>query len=163
MKKIYGVLILAVSVAVISLAGCSSAKDEAKTENLKAVVENLLKGIDDSEYKELKEKESEGTFPGWLDKRFKGHMTEEMYEDFQATNMYEIIQLSYTNKKNIQLEDLKITEKKSYYEFAGELSIKDSEGNPEEFTMEGTAQFDESGLVQYFTVTNIGELAEMLK
>ena len=78
-------------------------------------MKELFSPISDEEYQEFENDSSIFSSSGWLGERFKDSMTEEAYNTFLETGTYQIMMLSYENGCNIEMEKMKINEKKDYY------------------------------------------------
>ena len=113
-------------------------------------MKELFSPISDEEYQEFENDSSIFSSSGWLGERFKDSMTEEAYNTFLETGTYQIMMLSYENGCNIEMEKMKINEKKDYDEFNAKLHVSHKNGDDEKFEVNGTAQFDENGKVRYF-------------
>lgn len=170
MKRMRILMIFILVISLMLLPACVSNKQEVGTENIKKVIENIFKNIDDSEYKEFQNSENvdflsaetEKELPAWIQERFEANMTETAYENLLGSGLYGMAVLTYTSDKKMQLEDLQMEEKDGYYEFLGQLAIDDGE-NRQTVKIEGSAQVDEKGLVSYLDISNLFEISEIMK
>lgn len=157
MKKF---LFLFMFLFLVVLNGCSNKAQNQASLNAEAFIKNLFRPLTASEYEAFQDWTADNKkIPPWFKERFQEKMSDEAYRQVLETGFYQLPVLVYKSKKELVLKELSLNTKETYTEFNGVLSID----NASEISLLGRMQFTSEGIVTYFEVDNISDLAEAIQ
>lgn len=163
------VLMLSCILLTISLLSIGCANSEKKASKHLEQLVNMFTNISESEYEAFQNVSTDllsetSEIPKWIYTKFKENMNENGFRVLCETSTYYIPILGYMNQKEFTLKNLDIKLADGYYTIQDQLVLSTKEqSDQEDITIEGSAQVDDDGLVNYITITNIDEIDAMLK